>query len=588
MKYLHLSTLTVVTLLALSGCGKSEESTLGDGSEGMGSNALLSYVPTETPYLLANLEESPEEAINNLWERTQPSLDALQVQLTNFRTEMESQSATTSADSDTRLAHAFLSELDGKLNPEGIESLGFDTNPEFAFYGLEAFPVMRVSLSDAQALRATIGNILANANIESSEQEYEGISFWRLTDPDEDEVPAGIYVSILENHLAIGVFPIMAESELLPLFLGVTMPENSDARGRLAKLNNTHEYTAFGSGILDLHRLADQFIRPDTIAARLMAESGEFDPASLTEECVTEIHQIIDNSPRMTMGTVEFSTSAIALQYRMETPPSLAKQLIGLVSDIPAADEMTDRILEFSFGMRLGPVRDFLREKVMAIVDQPYQCEHLQRLNESAVAFIEKLNEPVPPFVNNFRGVRVSLTEIMMNLDSIPENARGQLALHVDQPQMFVGMAQMFLPDLAELGMTPGSPPVRLPESLIQVPGIVAYAAMTDDAIGLAVGEAEEERLPEFLDKDPGPEGMFLSANYDFAAYYQYQTTLEERLKAGQEQGDDDDNAHAQALLEFSEASRDAMTEMMDRNHTTMRFTADGMVINNRVTFKER
>ena len=161
------------------------------------------------------------------------------------------------------------------------------------------------------------------------------------------------------------------------------------------------------------------------------------------------------------------------------------------------------------FGMRFGPVRDFLREKVAAIVDEPYRCDHLRDLNESAVQTLARLDEPMPPFVNNFRGVRVSLSEIMMNQASITENARGHLAVHVEKPEMFIGMAQMFLPDLSALEITPGDPPVRLPESLVPTPGITAYAAMSTDAIGLAVGEGEEAGLPEFLDRDAGPGRYF-------------------------------------------------------------------------------
>jgi hypothetical protein len=105
--------------------------------------------------------------------------------------------------------------------------------------------------------------------------------------------------------------------------------------------------------------------------------------------------------------------------------------------------------------MRFGAVRDFLREKAAAIMEAPYQCEHLQDINQSATEAFTQLNQPVPPFVNNFRGLRLSLNEIMMT-DSIPENARGMAAVHVDQPEMFVGMAQMFLPDLAGLSLVPG------------------------------------------------------------------------------------------------------------------------------------
>ena len=55
--------------------------------------------------------------------------------------------------------------------------------------------------------------------------------------------------------------------------------------------------------------------------------------------------------------------------------------------------------------------------------------------------------------------------------------------------------AQMFLPDLSNLALTAGDPPVRIPESLLPAPGMVAYAAMSKDAIGLSVGAGEEQGL---------------------------------------------------------------------------------------------
>jgi hypothetical protein len=188
----------------------------------------------------------------------------------------------------------------------------------------------------------------------------------------------------------------------------------------------------------------------------------------------------------------------------------------------------------------------------------------------------------MPPFVNNFRGVRVSLNEIMMSQDSIPENARGHLAVHVDKPEMFIGMAQMFLPDLSNLAITPGDPPVRLPESLVPVPGIVAFAAMSSDAIGLAVGEQEEAGLPEFLNRDAGPEGIFLSAGYDMAAWLDYTGKLDTQHQVPGNQN----NPHSQAVIEIRSAANTAFREMADRSYTTLRFTADGFVADNRMTFK--
>lgn len=584
MNHLRLTTFALVALVSLGACGKSEDSPA--AAQSADSNELLSYVPADTPYLFANLEPVPEDVIDTFLQRLQPVFDSMQSQLSATRVELQSAQDTSADDPGARLAHALVYELDGKLSRSGLESMGFDLRAEKVIYGHGAFPVIRLGLSDSTALRATIFRVLDNAGISAEEQEFQGVSFWRISDENTAEEPAGLYVTIAEDHLAISLFPPMAEAELLPAFLGLEMPADSDAGERLVQLNTTHEYTPHGSGILDLRRLADEFIGPDTVAARVMAETGEFDPATLSQECVTEIHEIIDNAPLMTMGVRELTPSAVAIQYRLETPKTLASQLMGLVSKIPVADELSDRVIELAFGMRFGPVRDFLRERITSIVEDPYQCEHLRDLNVSAAESLAKLDQPMPPFLNNFRGVRVSLNEIIMNQESIPENARGHLAVHVEKPEMFIGMAQMFLPDLSALAIAPGEPPVRLPESLVSIPGMVAYAAMSSDAIGLAVGAGEEEGLPEFLDQDAGPEGTFLSASYDMATYLDYTDKLQGHYQAAYTGQGDLDSMHEEAFTEFRDAATTAFREMSDRSYSTLRFTADGFVADNRMTFK--
>jgi hypothetical protein len=595
MTKIRLATFAILSMILLGACTKSDEQQVVTDSGP--SNDLLLHVPADTPYLLANLEPIPEEVIDTFLIRLQPVLDSMQNRLSIARAEMETTAALPQASEEAieasyhdemglALAHALLVELDGKLSRPGLESLGFDLRSNKVVYGMGAFPVVRLGLSDSEVLRATIERVLNNAGIEAPEQNFQGVSFWRVGDEGVDESPISLYLSILDDHLAISLFPAMAESELLPAFLGLQMPVDSDAQARLAELNRTHEYTPHGSGILDIRKLADQFLQAETVAGRALASSGEFDPASLTQECVSEIHEIIDHAPRITMGTTELTTSAVSVQYRVETPASLAGQLMDLVSKIPMVDAHSDRILEFAFGMKFGPVRDFLREKVTAIVDDPYQCEHLADLNSSASESLTQLNQPMPPFVNNFRGLRIRLSEIMVGHDSIPQNARGHLAVHVEQPEMFIGMAQMFIPDLSTLSITPGEPPVRLPESLVPVPGMVAFAALSDNAIGLAVGEGEESGLLPYLDQKSGPDGTFLSASYDVAAYLDYTGKSGDHHQDGMDQHKGDHDAHSQAAREIQEAALKSFSEMADRSHTILRFTSDGFVADNQMTFK--
>jgi hypothetical protein len=586
MTKFRLAAMAATSLLFVVACseGKDESpATVEITGEG---NELLAHVPADTPYLFANLERVPDEVLDTFLQRAQPVLDEAQTQLSTALKEMEENNAgidQASVDSGNRLALALLQELDGKLSRPGLTSLGLDIQTHHVVYGMGAFPVYRIGLSDPDLLRATIQRVLDKAAVTAAQLDHQGISYWRLGAETHDDAPVAAFVAILENHLAISLLPLEAEQELLPEFLGLEMPGDSDARARLAELNRKHDYTPYGSGILDLHRMADQFMDPESTLAQLMASQQEHSPTSFSAECIAEIHEIIDNAPMMSLGTTELTTAAIGYQYRIETPSTLAGQLMGLVSRIPAADALSERILDFSFGMRFGPVRDFLIEKSSAIVENPYLCEHLADMNQSAADTLEKLNQPMPPFLNNFRGIRASISEIMMTHVSIPENANGHLALHVKQPEMFVGMAQMFLPDLSELAITAGDPPVRLPESLLPVPGMVAFAAMSSDTIGLALGEGEEQGLPAFLDQKPGPEGTFLSASYDMATYMQYTDRI----------GKDMQGQHADHGLppdhpaqQIAEAGQKALQDMMDRSHTVMKFTADGLVIDGRVTYK--
>jgi hypothetical protein len=107
-------------VLALGACGRDEEPATGAG------NALLDYVPADTPYLAANSNRCPGRG-RRLPATVQPVLDEMQTQLSKARAELESQDpAGVDDDPGERLALALLRELDGKLSREGLNSLGLD------------------------------------------------------------------------------------------------------------------------------------------------------------------------------------------------------------------------------------------------------------------------------------------------------------------------------------------------------------------------------------------------------------------------------------------------------------------------------
>jgi len=231
MSYLRLLAIGTVSLLMVAACGKSEDAV--EVAIEKTDSTLFDYVPADTPYLAGNLQPIPDDVIEVFLQRFEPVLASVQDELTNARQTLENEDG-------SRLISAILQEFDGNLSRQGMESLGFDLRAHKVVYGMGVFPVIRIGLSDADALRATIQRVLANAEIDAPELEHQGVSYWRLSEVDTADAPVGIYISIFADHLAMSIFPPLAETELLPAFLGLEMPGDSNAVSRLAELNAKH------------------------------------------------------------------------------------------------------------------------------------------------------------------------------------------------------------------------------------------------------------------------------------------------------------------------------------------------------------
>ena len=592
MKFTPLALLAAVSMFILTACGKDEA----PESAGATGNALLAYAPTGSPYLGGNLEPTPSEVIDGFLQKWEPVTTTLQSQLGSIRTQLEN--APDATDTPHRLALSLLQELDGKFNRQGLESLGFDLQAHHVVYALGgAFPVARMGLGDAAALKATVQRVLERAGVNAPEVIFAGQAYWRLDSESltlgagESDSPVAIYIAIREDHLALGVFPDSVAGELLPLFLGTQKPQSSDAESRLQATSGKYGHTPYFSALLDLQLLADQFLAPGTALARALGSEYAAELETFGDTCKAEFREIISHAPRLVMGVTELQPAAIGMQYVVETDSTLAQQLAALLTDVPGADMQTSRLVDFSFGINVGALRDLLREKALAIVQAPYQCAKLQDLNERATEGLAQLEQPMPPLVNNFRGLRVSLSKLSVG-QATPESAEGLIAVHVEQPEMFVGMAQMFLPDLSGLNLLKGEPPIPLPPNLMPIPDLVAFAALSDTAIGISVGAGEENALKPYLESKTPNNGKFLSVSYDTATYLDFTSSLSE---GWQDPGQSNAEVVVDAIAgvdqeatarEITDALRQSYKAMANRSLVSIGFTENGLVIDSRMTFK--
>jgi hypothetical protein len=570
MKFSRTFILFLIATLFLTACNKEEDEAVVAVMEN--ANPLLAYVPADTAYVYADLEAVPEAITDAYATRFQPVLDAISKQISQFQADY--QAGAHEGDQAARLAAAVLDELGGSLSEESLSKLGISLQSHYAFYAKGVFPVVRVGLSDAQELRNAIARIETKMGYQLPVKDLNGSAYWRVA---EDDMPVAMYIAIFDQQLALSVFPVKAEDSLLAAFLGQEMPaENMASNNVLSVMNKNKGYSGYGSGMLDFQKLADEILNPDSYTRGLLEPELTIRLDALDAVCVSELKSIIAKTPRMTFGTTRLTSSEMAMRYDLEIEQSLASSLAALVSDIPAAAD-GDYLLSASLAIKVGKLREFLLEKATAMAASPYQCENLQEFNAQAAQLVTQLNIPMPPMVTNLLGVRVMVNDY--DPSKAISGGDGLLALHVDKPEMFVGMASMMVPGFEELDLANQTEPVRIPSEMMPVEGLEVFALMGKNAIGVAVGEQHVNELAAFINvKSPG-DGTLFSVSHDMGKQVQIQTALTGQF-------DFDADEEQPGVHEFSEAVKKAYTDTLGRSRVDMRLTADGLHVDTSMTFK--
>ena len=579
MKFLRIPALVAITALVFSGCNREG----GSASQTAG-NPLLAHVPADTAYVFANIEPTPSDVLDSFMLRMAPSLLTLQTLLDDFTLEVNSDDA--EENTEARLLSAILAELDGNLNREGLEKWGLSMESHKVIYAMGLFPVVRIALTDPDALRAAIGRIETESGLTFSNEQSGGTDYWKISDHGGDGHGGdngGIYIAILDDHVAFSAFPTVAEGEWLPAFLGQSLPAESIASNNaLGQLNKDKGYENYGSGYLDLQRVADELLNKDSQTANLINSMGHYNPEEFGEVCLAEARALVAKAPRMVAGMTELTPNTIGISYQLEMESTLAGKLMELVADVPVADDNPDKLFTASLGLEMGRLRNFLLEQANAVAAVPFECEKLAHLNQQATMALEKLNQPMPPFINNLKGFRVSMDEVDF-ADFSPEKARGMISLEVEKPQMLVGMAQMFVPGMENLELEPGGDPIEVPQELLSfsAEGISVFAAMSNDSIGIATGENRMEDLAAFMEADDDNGNVFFSFEYDMSASLDFQQKMQEAYSSGDAGSDE-----GQDFNELMNNIQESYMQWLGRSRMEMSFTEDGLQIDSKMTFK--
>jgi hypothetical protein len=185
--------------------------------------------------------------------------------------------------------------------------------------------------------------------------------------------------------------------------------------------------------------------------------------------------------------------------------------------------------------------------------------------------------------VYDFKGFLTVIDEIEgldIATQTPPTSVDGSILLAMDNAQGLVAMGAMFSPELAALNLQPGGDPVALDLPQLQAMGLSAFAALTDSAVAVSVGEKSESEVQGMLGAEGATPPPFMSFSIDAARYYSF---MGEAIAAG-DVGEDAPTPEMQTALKELMQS---VAGLYDRMSGDILFTENGIEMHMTETLKD-
>ena len=472
----------------------------------------LAYAPADTPYVYANLEALPAATVEQLSKPIQdywPTLfDLYETILKDAKPAID--------DTSRKIATALLEEIKTHNTWDKLRQIGLKPDARVAFYGVGLVPVLRMELGDPAAFKAEVARVEGNAGVKLPVAKTGDQEYWQ---PGNDTLTAAIAVQ--GSHLVITVFPPNASDALKQTLLGVKRPAQSIAdAGTLQALAKQYAYSPYGEGFVDFVRLVEVLSKPLAGSDAEFAQALGLPAIASDAACRAEYLEIAHKFPRVVFGAEEMTAQRMRIATQLEIDTHIAQQFASAIGAAPGTGAPSQGAIDFSIALPVLKLKDFWIAQADAVAAKPYACEKLHSLNEGFAASKAKVDVTVPPPLSDLTGLRASVSkfELAQGSSKVPDVA-GKLLLATNNPMGALGMAQLMLPELQKIKISPDGKPVALPADLLPASAPPLTVAMSDKAIAFATGADDIASLGAYLAEPAATTPVFVRMHFSGVVY---------------------------------------------------------------------
>ena len=543
---------------------------------------LLQYIPADTPYVFAMTKPLPK----HLQDRFEPAIDKTlsayrQVIVHHVDAEVARLRAADDGDAQAARLQALVDEVTSLLSVEELRKAGLGRGSLVAIYGDGLLPVMRIALTDADAFDEAISRIEAAAAAEFDTGSIDG-SLYRYRDID----GMRFIIATLGKDVVITLAPASYGDARLAEALGLKKPRNSLARSKaLRNVAREYGFTDHMIGFVDVTRMANSVLSDpggrNEEFLRLVGREG----FELSAACEAELMELAAITPRIVTGYTQVEKDSLDMSMIVEMREDIAAGFATLPALVPGLGKDLGGLM--SFGLSLDPLalRNFYEARLDAMEADPFECELLGELQASVPKGREALAKPIPPMVYSFRGFLASLADIrgadLVN-NKPPEELDGSLLFAVENAEALVTMAAMLSPEVAALNILPDGKARQLNLPQLAQLAQEAFAALSESALAVAVGEGAEQAAEAMLTAEPAASRPFASFSMDAGRYYDLMGDAVMRAEP--------DDGEEPPPEELRSAIRDIMLssgELYERMAVDVHFTERGIEISSRMTLAD-
>ncbi|MCH8249914.1 MAG: hypothetical protein IH913_09930 [Proteobacteria bacterium] len=543
---------------------------------------LLRYIPADTPYVFALTTPLPSKLADKLEPTVDELLQAYQRILRHAMAEqLVKMSSEEDAADDAEQFREVAEEVLSLMSLEGIRGAGIGRDSAFALYGNGLLPVLRIELTDPDLFDAALARIeeKAGESLLIGETDGQPYKYAELEN-------VKLLIATLDEQAIITAVPARFNDAQVAMALGVKKPRRNLKNSKtLRTIRKEYGFSDYFTGFIDNERIAEIFTGKVTGLDNELFAVLDYQTPDLTETCSTEIMEMVGIVPRIVFGYSEITADIVESAMIIEMRKDIAEGLANVSAAVPGLGLDTGGLLSIGFGLNPIALREFYEARLDAMEADPYECENFADLQAGVAKGREVLNQPIPPVVYNFRGIVANIADIKgMDLSSKtpPESIDASILFAVENAESLITMAAMMDPQIAALNLLPDGKPVRLNFTKLAEIADEAFAAMSANALSIAIGEGAENNSTSMLVAESADPVPILSISMNSARYY---AMVGEAM--AQESTDEDAKKMPVAVRE---AIRDVMMlsgSMYDRMSVDVRFTARGVEISGRMMLSD-